>query len=887
MIHPLLERQLRGLGLDAETPPDADAWAEVLRRVTRAYEGSDRGRYLMERSLEISSAEMRELYEQLRASSESELARERDYAATLVGSMQDGLTVLSPSAVLTEVSPSFCAMTGFSREELIGTGPPYPYWPRSDRAAIERGFARIRDEGSAEWDLTFRRRDGTTLSVILAGSLLRGEGDRIAGYLATVKDVTARKRAEVRLAASGARNRRLAAEQAALRRVATVVAREAEPGRAFALIAEEVADLLGVECGLVARYEDDRAVPVGWCGAHQEDLRLAFPLEGEGALARVRRSGRPARVTAHLALDADPVGRIALAARYRSGVAAPVSVGGRIWGAVLAATTLDEPIETGAEARLVMFAELAALAIANADARAEIGAEKERLRSVLETAHDGWVALDDTGRITGWNPRSEEIFGWSADDVMGRSLAEVAVPAARRTAYERVLARLLAHGPQAELQRPVELIARRRDGREVPVEVTVSAVPFGGTVALHAFVRDIGDRRRAERREAAQHAVARALAESASEEEVRPRLLRALGEGLGWREGAFWSVDAARDLLTCDARWGKGGPPDRIGAERAWRAGEPVLSPALGGETALAMPIASDGTVLAVLQLRGPGIGLGERDLLSTMTAVCALVGQYVGRKRVARETERLKDEFFALVSHELRTPLTSIIGYLELVLEDEEELGPTSAPLPRGDRAQRRAACCAWSATCSSSPRSRPASSRSTRRGRSTCAALAASRVQAAPPARRARAASRWRSRPARRQPAGRPRPAGQVLDNLVSNALKFTPAGGRVDVRLRGDGDSASIEVADTGIGIPAAEQERLFQRFFRASTATRDRSPASASGLTSPKAIVEAHGGTIEVESEEGMGAIFRVRLPLGEPPRSLPVAAAVTARPLTVR
>ncbi len=97
---------------------------------------------------------------------------------------------------------------------------------------------------------------------------------------------------------------------------------------------------------------------------------------------------------------------------------------------------------------------------------------------------------------------------------------------------------------------------------------------------------------------------------------MRPRLLRALGEGLGWREGAFWSVDAARDLLTCDARWGPGGPPDRPGAERAWRAGEPVLSPALGGETALAVPIASDGAVLAVLQFRGPGIGLGERELL-------------------------------------------------------------------------------------------------------------------------------------------------------------------------------------------------------------------------------------------------------------------------------
>ncbi len=71
-----------------------------------------------------------------------------------------------------------------------------------------------------------------------------------------------------------------------------------------------------------------------------------------------------------------------------------------------------------------------------------------------------------------------------------------------------------------------------------------------------------------------------------------------------------------------------------------------------------------------------------------------------------------------------------------------------------------------------------------------------------------------------------------GQMLDNLVSNAVKFTPEGGRVDVHLSRRGRRALIEVRDSGVGIPEAEQGRLFQRFFRSSTATSAPSPASAS-------------------------------------------------------
>ena len=104
------------------------------------------------------------------------------------------------------------------------------------------------------------------------------------------------------------------------------------------------------------------------------------------------------------------------------------------------------------------------------------------------------------------------------------------------------------------------------------------------------------------------------------------------------------------------------------------------------------------------------------------------------------------------------------------------------------------------------------------------------------------------------------------QLAGNLLSNAMKFTPAGGTVTVRTFLDGGCAVLEVADTGIGIPEGEQDRLFQRFFRSSTATAQAIPGTGLGLVISRAIVEAHGGTIHVTSQAGAGTCFRVELPL---------------------
>jgi signal transduction histidine kinase len=104
------------------------------------------------------------------------------------------------------------------------------------------------------------------------------------------------------------------------------------------------------------------------------------------------------------------------------------------------------------------------------------------------------------------------------------------------------------------------------------------------------------------------------------------------------------------------------------------------------------------------------------------------------------------------------------------------------------------------------------------------------------------------------------------QLVDNLISNAIKLTPKGGRVDVRVAACEDTVVIEVRDTGLGISPEEQGRLFDRFFRTQAATDNAIAGTGLGLSIAKAIVDAHRGSIGVESVEGRGTTFHVELPV---------------------
>jgi signal transduction histidine kinase len=228
-------------------------------------------------------------------------------------------------------------------------------------------------------------------------------------------------------------------------------------------------------------------------------------------------------------------------------------------------------------------------------------------------------------------------------------------------------------------------------------------------------------------------------------------------------------------------------------------------------------------------------------------------------------ELDRLKDEFVATASHELRTPLTSLSGYLEMSLDPAEgPLSPTRESHLRivqrnADRLAVLVDQLLFLARADSHPLELD-------RQPVDLAEILNEAAETARPAARAKNVTlRIEGDPLLEVLADRPQLL-RVVDNLVANAIKFTPDDGTVRLAARREGDTAVLEVTDTGLGIPRAEQPDLFNRFFRGTNAIEKAIPGSGLGLAISQVIAEAHGSTIQVESTAGAGSTFRLALPL---------------------
>ncbi len=259
------------------------------------------------------------------------------------------------------------------------------------------------------------------------------------------------------------------------------------------------------------------------------------------------------------------------------------------------------------------------------------------------------------------------------------------------------------------------------------------------------------------------------------------------------------------------------------------------------------------------------GAGKEQRAITTSARAMKDADGQFAGSVIVFSDVTDLvnalaaKDEFVSSVSHEFRTPLTSILGYVEILLEDEPR-GDQLEPLNIIRRNSERLLTLVSDLLA-------------TRNGQLIVtphavdvAELVRASVAAAMPKADAGRVALKADAPGRLDAHVDGPRISQVLDNLVSNAIKYSPDGGNVVVSLAEEDGQVACRVSDTGMGMSSEDQAEVFAKFFRTSSVRRTAIPGVGLGLPISKAIVEAHGGTIQVDSKLGQGTTFTFRVPV---------------------
>jgi two-component system cell cycle sensor histidine kinase/response regulator CckA len=352
-----------------------------------------------------------------------------------------------------------------------------------------------------------------------------------------------------------------------------------------------------------------------------------------------------------------------------------------------------------------------------------------RLRATIDSALDAVVTAGADSVILEWNLQAERLFGWSASEAIGRKLYETIIPVRYRDAHVAGVRRFLATGEGPILNRRIEIDALRRDGSEVPVELTVTPSRVGDHVVFSAFVRDLTERRRIELERSLEQALTRVLAESRTLEEAAPGALQAIGSHLLWDVGALWVLDPEAQVLRAVAVWTAPGfsAPEFVAVTskrafeigiglpgRVWESGTPSwireverdanfpraqIAAREGLHSAFGFPVLSGREFLGVIEFFNREILEPDASLLRTVDIVGNAMAQAMKRLRAEEERDhalgdvermnrdlarmnaalaertaeaeaanRAKSQFLANMSHELRTPINAIIGYAGLI---------------------------------------------------------------------------------------------------------------------------------------------------------------------------------------------------------------------------
>jgi PAS domain S-box-containing protein len=492
-------------------------------------------------------------------------------------------------------------------------------------------------------------------------------------------------------------------------------------------------------------------------------------------------------------------------------------------------------------AKVTVFANLHAKAAALAAHSREVQTSADQLRLLTDAAPIGIFQTDAANRYVYTNPRWSQITGIAPEDAAGKPWEGLFGPDRGVDIGAEV-----TKGPESrpELSQHLEIPCHGSAPRVVLVTAASIPATDGGRAGWVGTVADV---------------TAEAEAEAASSH------FRAVIES---------SHDAiiSKDLNEVITSW-------NAGAERLYGY---TAAEAVGELTAMLMPPGHDDESSELLSR----VRLGELvddyetmrkrkdgqvvDVSLTTSPILGPQGDVVGASIIARDisdrrkAEQLKDEFLAMVSHELRTPLSSIVAHTELLLDEElvdtdirrnfmEVIDRNSVRLERlvGDLlfvAQLESANLSLSMT-------------NVDIVEVATEAVEAMSVRALQSGNEVRLVAPL----GKIMLTGDPGRLGQAIDNLISNAIKYSPDGGIVTVRILPADDECTIEIEDHGIGIATDDHEHLFDRFFRGSTAVNLHIPGVGLGLSIVKRIVDGHGGRVGVHSGPGHGAIFTLAIP----------------------
>jgi PAS domain S-box-containing protein len=505
----------------------------------------------------------------------------------------------------------------------------------------------------------------------------------------------------------------------------------------------------------------------------------------------------------------------------------------------------------------------------------ELLKSEARKSAILESALDCIITMDARGRIMDFNPAAERTFGHRREEVIGKTVAETIIPPRLREAHAAGMRRYFETGHGPVLGRRIEIQALRSDGVEIPVELAIvvtSAVTDGvDSVFFTAYLRDLTERN------ASREAVRR------SEEQYRTlvdqvrdyAIFRVTPEGapstwnqgvkrvLGYDEVEFLSLPA--EALFAPEDVAAGAPHRELGVA------------AMKGQVDTdRWMVRKDGTRFWMM-----GMTSAVRDDQGRLVGFTQVMRDYTGWKLAEQERDellrseqlaraeleragRMKDEFVATLSHELRTPLTAILGWAQLLgnkAAKPEDLAVGLQTIERNARAQAQMVNDLLDVSRITSGKLRLDVQRV------DLAEVVKNAVESMQPAADAKGIRlQTVIEQEGNEVSGDPSRLQQVFWNILSNAVKFTPRGGRAQVVVRRVDSSMEVAITDSGKGIEPEFLPNVFERFRQEDSSITRRFGGLGLGLSIVKHLVELHGGTVEAFSEgENKGSTFTVRLP----------------------